>query len=80
MKTTIRNDTFPNRMTGVSDGSVAGTHFYNDENGQEMVPAEVTVQQEGLSLVRIRFAPRFGIGSFVMERDDTLSVNAIRDD
>ncbi len=66
-------------MRGVSDGTVAGTHFYNDENGMEFVPAGVTVQQEDLHLVRIRVDTRYGIGTFVMRADDTLTVYAIRD-
>ena len=79
MNTTIESRTFPNHMRGVSDGSVAGTHFYNDDNGEELVPDGVTVQQEGLSSVRVRFPQRYGIGSLVMGPGDTLSVNAAPD-
>ncbi len=76
MKTEIHERTFPNPMSCVTDGSVAGTRFYNDDTGAEMVPTDVTVQQEGMSEVRIRFAARYGIDSFVMGPDDTLTVNA----
>jgi hypothetical protein len=75
MNFTVHERTFPNHLRGVSDGSVAGTHFYNGDTGKESVPAEVTVQQEGLSVVRIRFAQHFGIGSLVMGPGDTLTVN-----
>ncbi len=75
MNITIHERRFPDRLTGVSDGSVAGTHFYNDENGEELAPDDVIVQQEGLSVVRVRFAPHYGIGSLVMGPDDTLTVN-----
>lgn len=77
MKTTINERRFPNNMNGVCDGSVAGTHFYNNDTGEELVLAGITVQQEGMSEVRVRFAAQYGIASFVMRKGDTLSVNEI---
>lgn len=74
MNTTIVEDKFPTRMRGTSDGSVAGTRFYND-TGDALVPVGVTVQQEGMSIVRIRFAARYAIESLVMGPDDTLTIN-----
>lgn len=75
MQTTINELKFPSSMRAVSDGSVAGTRFYNDQNGEELTPVGVTVQQEGMSEVRVRFDQAYGIGSFVMGPDDTLTVN-----
>jgi hypothetical protein len=75
MNITIHERKFPNHMRGVTDGSVVGTHFYNGDTGKELVPADVTVQQEGLSVVRIRFAQHLGIGSLVLGPDDMLTVN-----
>ncbi len=77
VNTTIDEGNFPHPMSAVSDGSVAGTHFYNDDTGEEMAPSGVSIQQEGLSVVRVRFAPHYGIGSFVMGPDDTLTVTAV---
>ena len=79
MNTAINTPTFPHHMSGVSDGSKSGTHFYNDDNGDELLLAGVTVQQEGLAVVRVRFAAHYGIGSLVMGPDDTLTVNAVAD-
>ena len=79
MNITVHEKKFPNHMRAATDGSVAGTHFFNDDTGKEMVPTDVTVQQEGLSVVRIRFARHFGIGSVVMGQGDTLTVNAVHD-
>ena len=79
MHITVHERTFPNHMRAVTDGSVAGTHFFNDDTGNEMVPTDVTVQQEGLSVVRIRFAPHLGIGSLVMGQGDTLTITAVPD-
>jgi hypothetical protein len=75
MKTTINEGRFPNTMNGVCDGSVAGTRFYNNDTGEELVLPGITVQQEGMSEVRIRFASHYGIASFVMSKGDTFSVN-----
>lgn len=77
MQTTINEVKFPSSIRAVSDGSVAGTHFYDDPGGEELHPAGVTIQQEGMSEVRIRFAPAYGIGSFTMGPDDTLTVNVL---
>lgn len=77
MHTTIHEQKFPDNLRGVSDGSVAGTHFYNSATGEAMVPVGVTVQQEGMSSVRIRFPRHYGIGSFVMAADDTMTLNAL---
>jgi hypothetical protein len=77
MQTTINEGTFPSSIRAVSDGSVAGTHFYNEPGGDELLPGGVTVQQEGMSEVRIRFAPAYGIGSFIMGPDETLTVNVL---
>ncbi|HZG65526.1 MAG TPA: hypothetical protein VEZ12_02225, partial [Herpetosiphonaceae bacterium] len=74
MHTTIQEPRFPTQMRGVSDGSVAGTHF-STTTGEALVLAGITVQQEGLSIVRIRFAAHYAIGSVVLGADDTLSVN-----
>jgi hypothetical protein len=79
MNTTIQESTSSSPLRGGSDGTVRGTHLYNDDTGNELVPAEVTVQQEGLSIVRIRFAQHLGIGSLVMGPGDTLTVNAACD-
>jgi hypothetical protein len=76
MNMTINEVRFEGRMRAISDGSVAGTVFFNEETGEKMIPADITLQQEGLSSVRIRFATRYGIGSFSMGPDDTLMVNA----
>ncbi len=75
MNTTINERRFPHQMRGTSDGSVAGTNFYDGATKEALVPAGVTLQQEGLFVVRIRFAAHYAIGSLVMEPDDTLSVN-----
>ena len=75
MNTTINAIAFPNQMRGLSDGTVAGTRFFNDENGEAMEPAGVTVQQEDLNLVRIRFDRCYGIRSVVLGPNDTLTVN-----
>ncbi len=75
MNTKIDALSFPNHMRGLTDGTVAGTRFFNEESGEAFVPAGVTVQQEDTYLVRIRFEPRYGVRSFVMGPDDTLSVN-----
>ena len=75
MNTTIHEPRFPNQIRGISDGSVAGTHFYDGATEQALVPIDVTVQQEGLSTVRIRFAAHYAIGSFVMGPGDTKTVN-----
>ena len=79
MNTTLRERTFPYHMSCVSDGSVAGTHFYDDDTGEVLVPAGITVQQEGLTVVRVRFPPNYGIGSLVMGPGDTLTINAVAD-
>jgi hypothetical protein len=78
MNTTINENRFAGRMRAISDGSVAGTVFFNDETGEKVVPADVTVQQEGLSTVRIRFPSRYGIKSLVLAQGDTLTVNGIK--
>jgi hypothetical protein len=78
MQTSIEGSAFPYRMRGVSDGTVAGTHFFNDDDGAELPPGWVIVQQEDVSAVRIRFAPAFRIASLVMAADDTLTVNMPR--
>ncbi len=76
MNTTTHAIAFPNRIRGLSDGTVAGTRFFNDENGEAIEPAGVTVQQEDLNLVRIRFDRSYGIRSVVLGPNDTLTVNA----
>ena len=80
MHTTIHESRFPNQMRGVSDGSVPGTRFYSHDNDEEFIPAGVTVQQENLSTVRIRFAADYGIRSFVMGPDDTITINVLSAD
>lgn len=72
---TIDAPAYPHHLSAVSDGSVAGTRFFDDDSGEVLVPADVTVQQEGVSSVRVRFAPLLRIGSFVMGPGDTLVVN-----
>lgn len=79
MNTTIHEGNFPAHLSGVSDGSVAGTHFYNGATGEEIVLAGVTMQQEGLSTVRVRFAPHYRIVSFVMGPDEMVTLNALSD-
>ena len=75
MNTTISEGRYPTPIRGATDGSVAGTRFYNSVTGVELIPSDVTVQQEGMSTVRIRFASHYAIPSFVMGPDDTLTVN-----
>ncbi len=79
MNTTIHEQTFPNQLRCATDGSVAGTTFYDDTTKDQMAPAGVTVQQEGLSIVRVRFAAHYAIGSFVMGPGDTRTVNMEHD-
>ncbi len=76
MNTTIDAIAFPNQMRGFSDGTVGGTRFFNEENGEAMEPPGVTVQQEDLNLVRIRFDRCYGIRSLVLGPNETLTVNA----
>lgn len=65
-------------MRATSDGSVPGTHFYDDA-GEVVQPAGITLQQEGMSAVRLRFAAHYAIESLVMGPDDTLTVNMEHD-
>jgi hypothetical protein len=75
MHTIIPGGTFPEALQGISDGTVAGTHFTSTTTGKAVVPAGVTVQQEGLSVVRIRFARHYGLPSIVMGPDNTVAVH-----
>ncbi len=75
MHTMIKANTFPTSIRGISDGSVAGTCFYDIHSGERLVPAGMSIQQEGMSEVRVRFAAAYGIASFVMCPDDTMLLN-----
>lgn len=65
---------FPYHVRGVCDGTATGTRFY-DASGEELFLADITVQQEGLSSVRVRFAQKYGIRSLAIGPEDTLIIN-----
>ena len=81
MHTAFNESKFPSQLRGVSDGSVSGTRFYSHDNRSRVYPGRCHCAARGDVLCNgIRFPADYGIRSFVMRFDDTITVNVLGND